>query len=84
MLKDKEIHSNSINNLETIEQKIIVTLKGNENYNNDNKQEIENIVTKSNLDEELKKINQKVEQLNKEANEKIMEITHKINTLANK
>ena len=84
LLKDKEIHSNSINNLETIEQKIIVTLKGNENYNNDNKQEIENIVTKSNLDEELKKINQKFDQLNKEANEKIMEITHKINALVNK
>ena len=82
LLKNQEITSNSISNLETIERKIIATQKGNE-YNN-NKLAKENIVTKINLDEELKKINQKFDKLNKEANEKIMEITNTINDLVYK
>jgi hypothetical protein len=83
MLKDNEIHSNSMSNLATIEQKI--TGKGNENNTNklssDNVINNSNVVTRINLDEELNKVNQKFDSLYEKANEKIMEIAHQINVL---
>jgi len=85
MLKD-EIHSNSMSNLATIEQKI--TGKGNEYINNklssENINNNSNVVTKINLDEELNKVNQKFDALYEKANEKIMKIAHQINVLVSK
>ena len=86
MLKDNEIHSNSMSNLATIEQKI--TGKGTEYNTNklssDNVINNSNIVTRINLDEELNKVNQKFDNLYEKANEKIMNIAHQINVLVMK
>ena len=86
MLKDNEIHSNSMSNLATIEQKI--TGKDTENNANklssDNFNNNSNVVTRINLDEELNKVNQKFDNLYERANEKIMNIAHQINVLVSK
>ena len=90
LIKDKEMNSNSISKFETIEQKMSSTLKSkdiNNKFSNEfnlNNNENSNIVTKINLDEELNKIKQKFDNLYEKANEKIINITHQINSLIGK
>ena len=76
---DNDLHSNSMSNLDTIEQKITSMQKTNENENNNN-----NILAKINLDEELNKINQKFDNLYEKLNNKIISIITQINLLINK